>query len=283
MSCEEIHLVHISDTHGFHGNIKFPELKNPSILVVTGDFTDCGSRQEIEAFNEWLGYVKHRFHSSIIITGNHEYEGFLYDAATRGDDDEAMLKKMLSNATHVLINEAVTVCGITFYGVGWWFSHKASRPGDTVGTHKEYHRYNEIPMDADVLLTHAAPRGVLDRMEDTKQHWGSSATLRDAIERVGPKAHLFGHIHEQRGVWEKQTDGSYVGGVEYKPNGSVESWHTFPPPPEEYPCQVISNNAMKNHPDLEGRAPTLVGLPRIIEASREEGKDWKFSVRGRSR
>ena len=34
-------------------------------------------------------------------------------------------------------------------------------------------------------------------------HWGSSQELLKAIYRVKPKVHLFGHIHEQRGHWNK--------------------------------------------------------------------------------
>ena len=50
-------------------------------------------------------------------------------------------------------------------------------------------------------MTHEAPYGVLDMTGGG--HWGSSHDLLEAIYRVKPKVHLFGHIHEQRGHWDK--------------------------------------------------------------------------------
>ena len=50
-------------------------------------------------------------------------------------------------------------------------------------------------------MTHEAPFGVLDMTGGG--HWGSSHDLLEAIYRVKPKVHLFGHIHEQRGHWDK--------------------------------------------------------------------------------
>ncbi len=40
--------------------------------------------------------------------------------------------------------------------------------------------------------------------------------MRAKIEEAKPKAHLFGHLHEQRGywIWNEQEE-KYIGGVEY--------------------------------------------------------------------
>ena len=58
------------------------------------------------------------------------------------------------------------------------------------------------------------PLGVFDRMPVIGS-WGSSLPLLTALKRAKPRAHLFGHVHAQRGYWEKSLDGSMSGGVQY--------------------------------------------------------------------
>lgn len=54
-----------------------------------------------------------------------------------------------------------------------------------------------IPDDTDILLTHSPPYGYGDRTRDG--HCGSKS-LRDRIEQVRPKLHVFGHVHVGYGV-----------------------------------------------------------------------------------
>lgn len=70
-------------------------------------------------------------------------------------------------------------------------------------THEEFSdRVARLPADLEVLVTHSPPEGILDEMPG--QHIGSPA-LRSYVARHDPslpqlKAHLFGHIHESKGV-----------------------------------------------------------------------------------
>jgi len=52
-----------------------------------------------------------------------------------------------------------------------------------------------------VLVTHTPPYGILDCI-NTGEHVGCE-DLRRALQRVKPKIHVFGHIHEDRGVVEQ--------------------------------------------------------------------------------
>jgi Icc-related predicted phosphoesterase len=69
--------------------------------------------------------------------------------------------------------------------------------------HEEFaDRVRRLPIDLDVLVTHAPPKGVLDKIPG--QAVGSFA-LRSYVSRHDPSlppllAHLFGHIHEAQGV-----------------------------------------------------------------------------------
>lgn len=49
----------------------------------------------------------------------------------------------------------------------------------------------------DILITHGPPKGVLD--EEGGESFGSAA-LRGVLEKVQPKLHCFGHIHESKGI-----------------------------------------------------------------------------------
>ena len=45
------------------------ELIPADVLLITGDLTNTGSYEEIEAFNKWIGKIKHLFQKIIIIAG----------------------------------------------------------------------------------------------------------------------------------------------------------------------------------------------------------------------
>ena len=59
-----------------------------------------------------------------------------------------------------------------------------------------------LPRDLDVLVTHSPPEGILDQMSGVSI---ATPALRSYVARHDPslpplKAHLFGHIHEARGL-----------------------------------------------------------------------------------
>lgn len=66
-----IRVVVISDTHGFHRHLKFPdkEENKEMILIHCGDMTDDGTEEEMKEFNEWLGEIKHKFSNIFVICG----------------------------------------------------------------------------------------------------------------------------------------------------------------------------------------------------------------------
>lgn len=61
-------------------------------------------------------------------------------------------------------------------------------------------KWDLIPDDVDVLITHGPAVGILDKIMD-----GSNVGCEElikAIKRIKPKYHLCGHIHEGYGVTE---------------------------------------------------------------------------------
>ena len=59
-----------------------------------------------------------------------------------------------------------------------------------------------IPSNTDVLITHQPPYLIMD--ESAGLHYGNR-TLLDAVKRIKPEAHLFGHIHHAYGMSECNT------------------------------------------------------------------------------
>lgn len=184
-------LVLISDTHNLHDRLKMPE---GDILLFAGDMADSGTIAEVGAFNRFLGTLPYKH--KVIICGNHDF-AFERQAAEARD--------MITNAVY-LQDEAVTVEGIKIYGSPWqpWFHNWAfnlQRGAEL----KE--KWDMIPDDTDILITHGPPMGILDKTFMGKPV--GDEELEKRIKVVRPKLHLFGHIHEAFGH-EQHDETLYV-------------------------------------------------------------------------
>jgi len=239
---------------------KFP-MPHADILLHTGDFTNHGSLEEIASFNNWLGKLKKKYAHIIVILGNHD---------TWGQKDTSIVRPLLSNAT-MLENEEIEVLGIRIYGSPWYKNQPAASPDKATFTSE---MFEKIPQNVDILMTHGPAHGIFDLL-GSLHSWGASGLLREAIEAKSPKVHLFGHLHEQRGVWYRETpDSDYKGGIEFEPWPRADNF----PPPASYPCQLISNNAMKNLNNLDGLPSCIVGPPRLFFANMDDNKQWNFTL-----
>lgn len=174
-------IVAISDTHNYHRALKVPD---GDILVHAGDLTQQGELADVRDFNAWLGSLPHPH--KLVIAGNHD---FCFE------DNPAAAEPLLTNCTY-LFDSAITIRGITFYGSPWqpWFFNWAFnlRRGPEIRA-----RWDLIPAGVDILITHGPPQGYCD-----ETYLGESvgcADLLDAVRRVRPKYHIFGHIHEAYG------------------------------------------------------------------------------------
>lgn len=56
-----------------------------------------------------------------------------------------------------------------------------------------------------ILITHMPPHGILD-FAMSGSHWGCKDLLQTVTERVKPKYHFFGHVHE--GTYERKMNKS---------------------------------------------------------------------------
>ena len=180
-----LRFVCLSDTHNLHDQIEVPD---GDVLIHAGDFTGRGYEQEVASFGRFLSQLPHR--DKVVIAGNHD---FLFEKQPE------LALDLLGGVTY-LQDSGAEIAGLRLWGAPWqpWFKNWAFNlhRGDPIAA-----KWNMIPDDTDILITHGPAYGILDRTFD-----GSVVGCEDlglAIERVQPLLHICGHIHEGHGLVEK--------------------------------------------------------------------------------
>lgn len=182
-----VKIVAISDTHKKHRKLSVPE---GDILIHAGDITSKGSLNDLVDFNHWLGELPHKY--KIIVAGNHDF-------CFQNEPIES--QKLITNAIY-LQDQMITLLGLKFYGSPWqpWFFDWAFnlKRGSEIKT-----KWDLIPKDTDVLITHGPPMQILDKTV-MKKHVGCEELIKKVLE-IKPKVHIFGHIHEEYGSIIKEN------------------------------------------------------------------------------
>ena len=179
-----------------HNKISLMSPEPADLLIIAGDLTYSGTVPELLAFNEALGALKPKYKEILVLAGNHDVHFYNYP-------EEA--KSILTNARY-LEDEQFIYEGTKFYFSPWipvigiWaFEY----PSDDAARYI----WSRIPDDTDVLVTHGPPSGVgmLEYSDNEYVSGGCGCPiLAEAIQRVRPKYHIFGHIHEGYGSVEKE-------------------------------------------------------------------------------
>lgn len=179
-------LTFISDTHSLHE--RMPPIAGGDVLIHCGDFTGRGSLEDTEQFAVFM--ATQDFTHKIVIAGNHDtcFEDH------RRDDAETCL---VDNGITYLNDSGITIEGMNFWGspvqpefFNWSFNRQR---GEGIRRH-----WGKIPENTDVLITHGPPRGILDRC--TNSFYAGCDDLLECVQRIKPKIHAFGHIHEAYGL-----------------------------------------------------------------------------------
>lgn len=205
-----IKVVAISDTHNGHGKVVIPPC---DILIHAGDESFRGKKEEIEAFAKWFDVqpAKHL----VWIPGNHSL------AVEKHWPGSKHWLADISPRTNILMNSDVTLEGLKIWGspVTPWFHDWAwnVNRGPAI---KKY--WDMIPTDTAIVVTHGPPYGILDEVSPGLPHKTNVGCqdLMDAMLRIKPKVHIFGHIHEGYGQ-QRFKDTLYV-------NASIMTEHYDP-------------------------------------------------------
>lgn len=192
-----ISVTFISDTHNKHEQIDRDTLPGGDILIHAGDVSSMGYVHEVHMFLRWFDSIS-GYDNKIFIAGNHDW---FFEQQGR-----EMINKTLETFPNItyLMDESVEVLSdnyvdnVKIYGSPWqpWFRNWAfnlPRGGDEL---KE--KWEEIPNDTDILITHGPPKGILDLNPRDNFECGCER-LEEIIWKKKPKIHVFGHIHSQWG------------------------------------------------------------------------------------
>ncbi len=179
-------IIFISDTHGQHANLQLPKLEvDKTMLIHTGDISKLGKEDEVKDFLEWFG--KQDYTYKVFIAGNHD---FLFEK------NPTLAESFVPKNVVYLNNSSVEIEGIKIWGspisprfYDWAFNCDR---GEKI---RKY--WKQIPTDTDILLTHSPPYGILNQTFQGLQV--GCEELIQFVEKIKPKIHAFGHIHEAYG------------------------------------------------------------------------------------
>lgn len=182
-------ITFISDTHNKHNHIS-PYLPGGDILICAGDISSVGYEHEIINFCKWFDKIDN-YTNKIFIAGNHDW-GF--------QDNSLKIMEIVNSYKTIdyLQDENVNIDDINIYGSPWQpefcnWAFNLPRNGESL---KE--KWDNIPDDVDILITHGPAYGYLDRVIGNYDNLGCEL-LADRIKVIKPKIHVFGHIHSGSG------------------------------------------------------------------------------------
>lgn len=172
-----IKITCISDLHGFE-----PELPGGDLLIIGGDLTAWDFEEQYTRFFKWA--IEQEYEKIVVIAGNHDGDLEAYiDQNYEGHD---------FNQISYLRDKAISWRGLSIYGSPWtpdfcnWYWMKPRNEMKMV--------WDKIPDCTDILVTHGPPMDILDEADPDNRRIGCYH-LKEAIERINPKLHVFGHIH----------------------------------------------------------------------------------------
>jgi Icc-related predicted phosphoesterase len=160
------------------------------VLVVAGDITGQGEMVTFKRIIDSLAQTSHPH--KILVAGNHD---FCFENENRFYTRDYMAEAGITYLEHSF----VTIEDKVFFGspyvpiMGWAFGYdRYSNAGRR--------RWECLPDNIDVLITHGPPSGIRDFY--TRSY--GCPHLYQAVQRIKPKFHIFGHIHDGYGITETE-------------------------------------------------------------------------------
>lgn len=205
-------IVAISDTHSMHQAIKAfqacdsqldeeKEALGGDLIIHSGDALGRGTLEDLNAFISWYSELDFRY--LVYVPGNHDLIC---------ETSESLVKQICKEHNVTYLNDSeVTIEGIRIYGMAsqpyffnWAFNRARNQSEASLYKVRLMKEFTDmIPEGIDILVTHGPAYGILD--ETTA---GSSVGCQDTLEalrRVKPDLHIFGHIHN--GYGQQHHDG----------------------------------------------------------------------------
>jgi len=178
-------LTFISDTHTKHDQLN---LNGGDVLIHSGDFMNSGYvRHNVMDFLDW--FTEQPYKHKIFIAGNHDR--FFHESP---EEKERILDVFYGGLVTYLEDYGTSIDGVKLWGSPWQpefmdWAYNLPRKGNEL---KE--KWDLIPEDTDILITHGPPHGYLDKIPNVVENLGCELLL-ERVETIKPKIHVFGHIH----------------------------------------------------------------------------------------
>jgi Icc-related predicted phosphoesterase len=181
----------ISDLHG-----QFPEIPPCDLLLIAGDICPTSNHDgmfQLEwlktTWREWMDSIPVKY--KVMTPGNHD---FVFQ--------EMSPERIGDIGCTVLIDKTIEIEGLKIHGSPWqlWFYDWAFNAPKEGGEKFLHEKYEQIPPDCDIIITHGPPYQVGDKIKGGP-HTGSEA-LYCRIVVNEPKLVVTGHIHEGYGTYD---------------------------------------------------------------------------------
>lgn len=183
----------ISDTHMYHQKLEIPKV---DMVIHAGDATNAlnphMNNVEYHKFLQWFSALPIKY--KVLNFGNH---------------DTCIEHGMMNFQNYdiiPLLHQAVEIEGIKIF-----CSPYTPRFGDWAFMHKRNQMqtiWATLPDEIDILVTHGPPKGFLDLTRDfqtnTLVQVGCKSLL-NAVNKIKPKLHIFGHIHDEKNIYNFGT------------------------------------------------------------------------------
>jgi 3',5'-cyclic AMP phosphodiesterase CpdA len=194
-------ITFISDTHSKHNQIT-DDLPGGNLLIHAGDMSSMGYNHEIQDFCKWFDSINN-YDFKVFIAGNHDWgfidreQFFVHRSVVIPKSTEEILN-LYKNIDYLRDSSQEIQIGdnpsIKIYGSPWQpeffdWAFNLPRKGDELKN-----KWNDIPTDTDILITHGPAYGYVDRVVGRTEHLGCEL-LTDRIKEIKPKIHVCGHIH----------------------------------------------------------------------------------------
>lgn len=187
----------ISDTHNKHNQLN-GFLEGGEVLIHAGDISGRGTQKEVESFFNWYDSDNLNYDFKLFIAGNHD---FLFEREL--DKAKGILTghKSIDYIQDELITlfkkdedeeEEIKIWGSPWSPRFYDWAFNLDRNSDIMRS-----KWNMIPDDIDILITHTPPHGLLD--SNTYYEKCGDELLMERIKEIKPKICVFGHIHEANG------------------------------------------------------------------------------------
>lgn len=174
----------ISDLHGHYPK----DLPGGDLLIIAGDLTASDRSSQYLVWREWL--QKQDYKKKVFIAGNHdgciESGHFYFSPEWIGAE--------------YLFDSGTEFEGLKVWGSPWSSQFPGINPHCCAFTRPFMEplkdRWDLIPDDTDILITHTPPYGILDKVKtEFCASVGDKDLLEEVTQRIKPKLHIFGHIH----------------------------------------------------------------------------------------